>query len=138
MPIFHNSRAARIVAGCVVVVLLLLLLDSMISDYHKSHELDTNPDLWYVPGIPHTHQDQINRMIDNYFRRRSLNKSSRKKMIKCAVESAARGAIGGCMTGGVAGVLPGAIVYGALGAVTVGIKRLHPSDDRNVVYLQKF
>lgn len=135
---FHDSIIARGLLALCVFALILLLADSYYCDQRSIDELKYNTDIWDVPTLDDHQQSVINKMIDNYFKRRSLNKSKYKKMISAAKDGIFHGAIGGCITGGPAGAIPGAIVYGVMGAVSCGIKRRIPSNDVILEDIDKF
>jgi len=138
MSWFHDSVIAKTCLAIVVIIMIGLIVDAISCDNRNKTELRDNVNLWDIPDFDQYQQDRINKMIDNYFRRRSLNKSSYKKIIKSAREGIFRGAIGGCITNGPAGMIPGAIVYGVMSAVSTGMKRRVPMDDRNLMMIQKF
>ena len=135
---FHDSIWASAILVVSVIILIGLIVDATIDDRKCAHELKHNRAVWRVPDINEYQQVRINMMIDNYFRRRSLNKSSYKKIMVSAREGAIRGAVGGCITGGPAGIIPGAIVYGVLGAASTGFKRKKLWNDQIVASIQKF
>ena len=135
---FHDSIWARAILTVSVIILMGLVIDAVIDDRKCASELKHNQAVWRVPDISEYQQVRINMMIDNYFRRRSLNKSSYKKIIVSAKEGAVRGAIGGCITGGPTGIIPGAIIYGVLGAASTGFKRKRLWDDQIVASIRKF
>lgn len=135
---FHSSVISRAVLVSMVIMLIWLLADSYDNDGKSCRQLNTDPNLWYIPKLDHVHQDHINLMIDNYFKRRSLNKSRYIKMLKSAKEGSFRGAIGGCIMNGPAGIIPGGLLFGILGAINTGLNRRIPIDDRNIRTINKF
>ena len=135
---FHESAISRAFLVLTIIMLIWLASDSYVHDNMSKRELVHNRNLWTIPNIDDIQQQHINAMIDNYFKRRSLNKSRYKKMIKSANEGAFRGAVGGCIMNGPAGIMPGAFLFGVLGAVNSGMNRRLHMDDRNLHTIDKF
>jgi len=93
-------------------------LKSIIS--HKNVEL---------PKIEQTDRLIIESVIEDYWRKRSLNKSNCKKIINSILDGMFRGAMGGLILGrDVKGAANGAIVFGAISGVFKAYNIIHKGD----------
>ena len=111
---WNHSTFSRVLMSAMVVMTMLCIVDSYMHDNRSKKMLMADRGLW-------VNQD-IDRVIDLYFIRRSLNKSHLKKVIHGARDGAIRGAAGGAISYGPAGIIPGAFLFGIMGAASVGVK----------------
>lgn len=129
---FHKSLIAQCMLSICVVLLLFLIYDSIKNDKMHEYKLNHDNSLWEISELSKPEQIAVNKMIDNYFTRKSLNKSRYKRLIHSARGGAIRGAVGGCIMSGPSGIIPGAILYSILGAVNTGVYTKMPSN-KNII-----
>lgn len=112
------------VAIVLLIILIYLTSYSYREDYIHQLKLNQIPCHREIPeNVQHISiKDRlaIERIIEQYMKKRKMNKSHCKKIISSIRDGMIRGALGGLVMAGSEGVVSGAVVFGLLNGVMTG------------------
>lgn len=113
-PFGNINTSLLAVLICIMVVLIYMNIQQDILDEKTLNSIECHKDI-EIPEIKNIDKLVIESVIENYWSKRTMNRSNRIRIYDEIMNGSIKGAIGGAIIGGSALIaLEGAVVHGAI------------------------